>query len=396
MTREDKRARNRRGDDALLPDELRGAIGVQRWPRQRRIVLSRENSAPDAIGTLEHGCEIVGVNKGQFGLGELLAATLEQTGPAEVDLATWTITTDRARMLRRLMDSGLITRLRLVLDRSFRSRNDTECEVVVGLLGNDSIRTTRCHAKMTAVINPSWAVCLRGSMNLTADPRLEQWDLSEDREVCDWWRSIVDELYARPASSNWESDLSQEFLDVPAVAAFDLPADPVRLTQAEVARRYGISPQSVGKMVSRGTLTLDAAGTISIEEADRQYGSRRQRIDRQPEAMGGGGHEDDDGESYYAARTRNERLEADERELRVRKLRGELVDVSAASMLWASLAAQVREQVVGIGAGLSASAVSIAIGRRDDPAAAAAEIEAEYNRLVRRALQRLDTPPRVS
>lgn len=63
--------------------------------------------------------------------------------------------------------------------------------------GLDCIRVTKTHAKMMTVCNEHWSIAIRGSMNLNANPRCEQFDVSDGDGAAAIVLGLADELWAR-------------------------------------------------------------------------------------------------------------------------------------------------------------------------------------------------------
>lgn len=72
--------------------EQKDARTLRREKRARSIRVAKQGRARDAIGALTPGCEIYILTFGQFSLIHALTAILEQTGPADVNVSTWTAT----------------------------------------------------------------------------------------------------------------------------------------------------------------------------------------------------------------------------------------------------------------------------------------------------------------
>ena len=58
--------------------------------QHREIRAAKTGSARQAIGQLARGMELYILTYGQFSLIDALIAIVEQTGPADVTLSTWT------------------------------------------------------------------------------------------------------------------------------------------------------------------------------------------------------------------------------------------------------------------------------------------------------------------
>lgn len=164
-------------------------------PRKRRIAFNDTEQAAQAIGQLEHGCEIFGLTKGQFSISDVIQHCLTQTGPATVDIATWTAAIGDIKRAENLLRDGRITRIRFVVDPSFKSRKPEFCKALVDTFGPGCIRTVNSHAKFAIIRNESWNLAIRTSMNLNPNPRLENFEISDDHGLASFFSNIVDEIY---------------------------------------------------------------------------------------------------------------------------------------------------------------------------------------------------------
>lgn len=159
-----------------------------------KTVSSGTQTAAESIGVLAPGCRIFGLTKGQFSMIDLLKATLEQTGPAHVAISTWTTGIRDVDNVGIFTERGMILSLQLLIDRSFTSRKPDYCRRVVEVFGPGAIRITSTHSKFAVIHNEQWAVSIRSSMNLNRNPRFEQYDLDENRELADFILGYVDEI----------------------------------------------------------------------------------------------------------------------------------------------------------------------------------------------------------
>lgn len=164
-------------------------------PRKRRIAFNETEQAAQAIGTLEHGCEIFGLTKGQFSISDVIQHCLTQTGPATVDIATWTAALGDIKRAENLLRDGRITRIRFIVDPSFKSRKPEFCRALVDTFGDGCIRTVNSHAKFAIIRNAEWDLAIRTSMNLNPNPRLENFEISDDQELAQFFTDIVDQVF---------------------------------------------------------------------------------------------------------------------------------------------------------------------------------------------------------
>lgn len=157
---------------------------IQRTRRPRAVIEAPFQSAAACIGRLDIGCRLTGVTCGQFSLLDLIAAVLEQTGPADVTVSTWTTGIRDVVRAAWLLESGSIRSFALLTDRSFPQRQPAYCRALVDRFGEGAIRSTRTHAKFAVIRNDVWSICIRSSMNLNTNPRFEQFDLDDDAALC--------------------------------------------------------------------------------------------------------------------------------------------------------------------------------------------------------------------
>ena len=151
-------------------------------------------SARDTIGELSAGCRVIGITKGQFSLLDLIRAVLEQTGPADVLISTWTTGIRDAENANFLIQEGHMTSFRMLTDRSFVTRQPKYVARILEIFGPESIRCTKTHAKFAIIRNDKWNIAIRSSMNLNRNPRWEQFDLDDSAEISDFFTSLYDEI----------------------------------------------------------------------------------------------------------------------------------------------------------------------------------------------------------
>lgn len=163
--------------------------------REIRQSLGITNAA-DAIGELEHGCEVYGLSDGSFSLVDILVHVLDTTGPADVVVSTWTAAGADIDFALRLLADGRIRSIRFVVDFSFPIRQPAYCAALRERFGDDAIRVTKNHAKFCTVTNDAWAMVIRTSMNLNENRRLESFEISDDRGLADYLAGVVARLFA--------------------------------------------------------------------------------------------------------------------------------------------------------------------------------------------------------
>jgi len=175
--------------------------------KEKEIRACKRGSAKQAIGKIEKNTDTFILTYGQFSLIDALMEILDQTGPAHVAISTWTAAHAHLDKSQELMESAEILSLRMIVDRSFKSRQPGYFNHMIELFGADCVREMRTHAKFITVRNDKWNIVARTSMNLNENPRLENIEISESRPFADFFTNIVNDIFAEVGQSENKSDM---------------------------------------------------------------------------------------------------------------------------------------------------------------------------------------------
>ena len=342
--------KKRRGDE-FLPEDLKTADAAVIDTTERTLIASCTDGAPTVFVDFEPGACIAGVNKGQFSAWELLAAALDVTGPADVVVCTWTTNAEAVTDLRRLMDAGKITDLRMILDTSLASREPEYCRHIVQQIGNERIRTTRNHAKWCVLTNGRWNLVIRGSMNFGTAPRLEYFEASDDKRLADFLNAIADEMWERAPVWNFESD--GEGIQFSSGLAADVRSltettarESGRLTVDQVAAEFSLTRHAVTRMRNSGQLTFDDDGCTTKERARDEIRSAGRGLST-PSSV----RQADDADGFVdivEARRLKEVAEAGIAQMKEAQMRGDLIKREDAERVYCDSIAKARANLEAI------------------------------------------------
>lgn len=148
-----------------------------------------------AVGEVHKGCELFGISRGTWSMVDLVRHVLDHTGKATLDLCTWTAGRSEADEAWELLKDGRIERVRLMIDSSFAARQPAYLEAWKERFGPDAIRLSRTHAKFCLIANDLWDITILSSMNLNRNPRIEFWQISDNKPLRSWLSEIVDALF---------------------------------------------------------------------------------------------------------------------------------------------------------------------------------------------------------
>ncbi len=175
--------------------------------KDKEIRACKRGSANQAIGKIEKNTDTFILTYGQFSLIDALMAILDQTGPAHVAISTWTAAHAHLDKSQELMQSAEILSLRMVVDRSFKTRQPGYFNHMIELFGVDCVREMRTHAKFITVRNDKFDIVVRTSMNLNENPRLENIEISENKAFAEFFTNIVNDIFLEIDPSENKSDM---------------------------------------------------------------------------------------------------------------------------------------------------------------------------------------------
>lgn len=205
--------------------------------KAKQIRISKRQFATESIGKLEKNTDLFILTYGQFSLIDALVTILDQTGPAHVAISTWTAADAHLERSAQLVESADILSFKMIIDRSFQTRQPKYCAHMQMLFGRDCIRSIRTHAKFLLIRNEKWDIVVRTSMNLNENPRLENIEISDNAEFAAFFQAVVDDVFEEVTPSENKSRL----LDLKSL---DEPS-PYNLIAAEHIKRNSLNEPTI-------------------------------------------------------------------------------------------------------------------------------------------------------
>jgi hypothetical protein len=135
------------------------------------------------------------VTCGNWSSHDLLCYLLQKTGPADVLIATWSMSEPAALKLFNLLENRLIKSLRGVIDWRVKNRHPAAFQLSQSLFAQ--LYLTTCHAKVTVIMNDDFNICINGSANYTNNPRIEAGVISVARSVAEFHASWITGLLSK-------------------------------------------------------------------------------------------------------------------------------------------------------------------------------------------------------
>lgn len=149
------------------------------------------DSANEVVKLLKPECRIMGLTDGKFSLIDLIHAILQKTGPADVIVTTWSAGIKDANQIAWMRDTKLLKSFTIITDHSYVNRQKRYAVELESLFGKQNIRTSEVHAKFTLISNENYKICIRTSMNLNANKTCESFEIDENQEIYDFYKSFI-------------------------------------------------------------------------------------------------------------------------------------------------------------------------------------------------------------
>ena len=185
--------------------DIVGAVALRRTngAQKRRVFRqSAVSSAAELIGAVNEGDEICGLTNGQFSLIDIIDHLLSCTGPADIAVATWTMGIYDADRAESFVNDRRIKSARWIVDPSMFSRRPELSGRLVQAFGVESFRAVNCHAKFATIRGESLAICIRSSMNLNPNKRVESFDISACDATTRFFEQAVDSIFEKVTAEN--------------------------------------------------------------------------------------------------------------------------------------------------------------------------------------------------
>ena len=160
-----------------------------------RRVIHRTETAMEVIGPLAPGVRVTGLTAGQFSAVDAMEHMVDEIGPAEVRISTWTTGLYDVQRAKDIRVAGRISDIRVLLDRGTFEKSPKFAGPLIEVLGFAAFRCLSVHAKVIIVNGERGRAVMRSSMNLNKNLRTEQFDIDVCDEVAAFYTEWFDALW---------------------------------------------------------------------------------------------------------------------------------------------------------------------------------------------------------
>jgi hypothetical protein len=144
-------------------------------------VMGRKVDVLASLPKLERNTQLHFCTEGKWSSHELLAKLLEITGPADVELTSYSFTEDPVRMLTQYLDSGIIKNLMVLVDKRVKVQNPSAYQLAVANFRY--MKLVQIHAKVMIIRNDKYSITVISSANYTRNKRIEVGCITENFEI---------------------------------------------------------------------------------------------------------------------------------------------------------------------------------------------------------------------
>lgn len=129
---------------------------------------------------------------GNFNMMRLIFWVLEQTGPADIIMSTYSISPKTITGVLNRREAGLIRNIRFLVDNRVRSLSPNAFDMMVR---NFDYRCISIHAKVACVSNDNWSITIVSSQNATDNPKMERGTIHTSHEIFEFDKKVLEDAF---------------------------------------------------------------------------------------------------------------------------------------------------------------------------------------------------------
>ena len=192
-----------KSSDIVVPSmELEGDSFVLPADLEPEFILGKGSIAvAEKFGILEPNKFYTYMSNGDWSMYHLVNHFLTQTGPADIYLATWSISEFSARQLADWLNTGRIKSIIALVDTHSQNRHAGAFHLAKHSFSK--IKVAYCHAKVTVLQSQTHNISINASANWTENPRIESGIVTTDKYTAQAHKKWITEMVEK---SEYELD----------------------------------------------------------------------------------------------------------------------------------------------------------------------------------------------
>ena len=161
------------------------------------FVDDKSQALTKAIGTIENGLTTHYYSYGNFNLVRLILYLLKQTGPANVFMTSYSISTESIEQIQRHIELQKLLSFRLLIDNRVKTLSPKPFQMLSTVF---NYRCSSIHAKVALLWNDQWKISIVTSQNATNNPKMERGILFTDPKVFQFDLNALENEFDRGAT----------------------------------------------------------------------------------------------------------------------------------------------------------------------------------------------------
>ncbi len=129
-----------------------------------------------------------------FNMMRLVFWVLDQTGPANILMSTYSISPKTIQGVMNRKEKGLIKEIRFIVDNRVRSMSAKAFDLLVA---NFDYRCISIHAKVACIWNEQHHITIVTSQNATDNPKMERGVIYTGMDVFNFDKQVLEDAYHR-------------------------------------------------------------------------------------------------------------------------------------------------------------------------------------------------------
>lgn len=156
-------------------------------------------SAETSLMTKHLGAIVPGQDKhfwsfGNFNMMRLIFWVLDQIGPADIIMSTYSISPKTITGVLNRREKGTIRNIRFLVDNRVRSLSPKPFDMLVASF---DYRCISIHAKVACVWNDNWNITIVSSQNATDNPKMERGTIYTGLDIFNFDKKVLEDAFIR-------------------------------------------------------------------------------------------------------------------------------------------------------------------------------------------------------
>jgi len=178
---------NQKTDTAKQPEAIEASGASLYFSSETSLVTKH-------LGTITPGQDKHYWSFGNFNMMRLIFWVLEQTGPADIILSTYSISPKTIQGVINRREKGLIRNIRFLIDNRVRSLSPKPFDMLVA---NFDYRCISIHAKVACICNDNWNITIVSSQNATDNPKMERGTIYTGIDIFNFDKKVLENAFIR-------------------------------------------------------------------------------------------------------------------------------------------------------------------------------------------------------